>query len=130
MCICSLPPGNSPYVEPPKEIIVLLARIIRGRQLCLPWLRAWGAPACVWMLLLQGGSTVRASKTPGESYPKRSCKSAFFLNRCCSHTCYCELLRGSFSMELSFTTLLLFLCKSRGARMHQRRMPLHFPSMH
>lgn len=67
-----------------------------------------------------------------QSYPKRSCKSAFFLNRCCSHTCYCELLRGSFSpvMELSFTTLLLFLCESRGARMHQRRMPLHFPSMH
>ena len=56
------PTGNSPYVEPPKEIIVLLARITRARRLCLLWLRAWGAPVCVRMPLLPGGSTAERQR--------------------------------------------------------------------
>lgn len=72
MLSLSLPAGNSPYVEPPKEIIVFLARIIHAGQLCLPWLCARGALASVRMLLLWGGSTARASQALGESYPKQS----------------------------------------------------------
>lgn len=78
--------------SPPKKIIVLLAGIIRAGQLCLPWLHAWGMPVCVWMLLLQGGSTARTSGEPGEKL-SQSHQSAFFLNTCCSHPCYCELRR-------------------------------------
>lgn len=63
--------------------------------------------------------------------------STLFLNTCCFHKHYCELLMGPFSpiMELSlatlsFTMLLLLPCESRGARMLWRRMPVLFPSMH
>lgn len=52
--------------SPSREIIVLLARIICVWQVCLPWLRARGAPVCVWMLLLQGGSTARTNRESGE----------------------------------------------------------------
>lgn len=38
------PPGNSPCVEPPKEITVLLARVIHAGQLRLPW--STGVCAC------------------------------------------------------------------------------------
>lgn len=87
------PPGNSPHVEPPEEIICASGKNNPRRAAVPP-----GRLQCGWCAC--GGCCCRVEEPRGRAQllgkvsPGESIKTPFFLNR--AHSCkrYCELPRG------------------------------------